>query len=223
MSYTIVKRTVVGTSTTFEYLGKSTDVKPNSSNGSKFTEWDTGKELYFDGDEQGWSERADKYLVSIKVTTAPTKVAYVEGDTFDATGMVVKAVYDDTTEATITSYDVIVADPLTVNDTSVTIKYVENGRTRTVKQEITVDALALSSIAYTTDPTKVAYSVGETLDLTGAVVTATYNNSDTKDVTEQCTFAPADGATLTAEDTSVVATYTEGEVTKTASVSLTIT
>ena len=35
----------------------------------------------------------DKVLTGIKVTTQPTKFAYEVGEKFDATGMVVKAVY----------------------------------------------------------------------------------------------------------------------------------
>ena len=69
----ITKCTVVGTGTIYEYVGKSTDEKPTSFNGSKFIEMDTGKEYFFDGDEQGWSEQADKYLDSITIETAPTK------------------------------------------------------------------------------------------------------------------------------------------------------
>ena len=219
----IVGQTVVDKYVTYTYVGKSTDTKPTAPNGSKFEEMDTGDEYFFDGDEYGWTKKADKYLVSIEVTTAPTKTAYFEGDEFDPTGMVVTATYTDNSTSPVTDYDVIVPSTLTADVESIEIEYVENGRTRKATQEITVTPVALSSIAFSTNPTKTSYYEGETLDLTGAVVTATYNNSDTKDVTESCTFAPEDGATLATTDTAVVATYVENGVEKTANVAITVT
>lgn len=68
----------------------------------------------------------------------------------------------------------------------------------------------LSSIAVTTQPTKTTYTVGETLDLTGCVVTATYSDASTENVTSSCTFAPANGATLSTEGTqTVTVTYSD--------------
>ena len=68
--------------------------------------------------------------------------------------------------------------------------------------------IVVTSIAITTPPTKTAYSVGDTLDLDGMVVTASLSGGTgaTKVVTDY-TASPADGATLTAEDTKVTVTY----------------
>ena len=79
--------------------------------------------------------------------------------------------------------------------------------------------IVVTSIAITTAPTKTAYSVGDTLDLTGMVVTASLSGGTgaTKVVTDY-TASPANGATLTAEDTKVTVTY-EG---KTAEQAITI-
>lgn len=74
------------------------------------------------------------------------------------------------------------------------------------------------SIAWTTPPTKITYSVGDALDLTGAVITATMSDETTEVVTSSCTFSPASGATLATTDTKVTATY-EG---KTAEQSITV-
>ena len=222
MAVTPVSKTIVDTAVTYSYVGKSTDEKPTAPNGSTFRELDTDATYYFDSDEQDWFTQAEKYLTEIKITTAPTKVSYVEGDEFDATGMVVKAYYTNDTNGAVVNYTIDAPEHLSVSDTKVTITYKENGRTRTAEQAITVVPVALASIAFSTDPTTTTYSIGDALDLTGAVVTATYNNNDTADVTESCTFSPANGATLTAEDTSVTASYTEGDVTKTASVSITV-
>lgn len=81
-------------------------------------------------------------------------------------------------------------------------------------------AAPLESIAFRKAPAKVAYSAGETLDITGAEVVATYADGTKKLVTP--TYAPANGAALTADTTELVASYTEGEVTATASTGITV-
>lgn len=68
-------------------------------------------------------------------------------------------------------------------------------------------AVRLLSIAVTTPPDQTEYSGDDALDLTGMVITATYSDGTTKDVTNQCTFSPANGAILTENDTEVTATF----------------
>lgn len=86
---------------------------------------------------------------------------------------------------------------------------------------ITVNpALTLSSIAVTTAPTKTTYSEGETFNPTGMVVTATYNDKSTENVTSLCSFSPA--TALTTSNTEITISYTEGGVTKTASCNITV-
>jgi hypothetical protein len=55
--------------------------------------------------------------------------------------------------------------------------------------------LLVDSIAITEPPTKTAYFVGDTLDLAGMVVTATYKDKSTEAITDYTTD-PADGAEL---------------------------
>ena len=78
----------------------------------------------------------------------------------------------------------------------------------------------LDSIAITTPPTKTAYTVGESFDPAGMVVTATYSDHSTAPVTGY-TVSPA-GA-LSESDTQITVTYTEGGVTKTATQTITVT
>ena len=134
---TKVARTVVDKDVVFEYVGKSTDEKPISTNGSIFTELDTGKEFFFDGDEKGWSEQADKYLDSLILETAPAKTTYYVGDKFDATGAVVKAIYTDASEEAVAKFDVDAPEKLAL-DSEVALSYSENGRTRKVAVEIEI-------------------------------------------------------------------------------------
>lgn len=76
-------------------------------------------------------------------------------------------------------------------------------------------AATLDSIAVTTQPTKTSYTVGDTLDLSGMVVTASYSDGSTAPVT-QYTTAPAGGSTLdTAGTITVTVSYTKDDVTQT--------
>ena len=65
------------------------------------------------------------------------------------------------------------------------------------------------------------YSVGDKIDLTGTVVTAHYDDG-TSDAVTTYTTTPDSDTSLTAENTSVVFSYTESNVTKTRTVNITV-
>lgn len=73
----------------------------------------------------------------------------------------------------------------------------------------------LSSIAVTTPPTKTVYDVGDMLDLSGMVVTATYSDGTTADVSRSVITNPIDGALLAFGTNQVSIRYTESGITKT--------
>ena len=81
---------------------------------------------------------------------------------------------------------------------------------------------SVSKIEVTTQPTKTSYTEGDALDLTGLVITATYSDETTSNVTEDCTFSPADGAALALSDTTVSVSYTFSGKTVNTSFALTI-
>ena len=70
---TIVGRTIIGTDVVYDYVGKSTDKKPISTNGSCFVEMDTGKEYFFDGDEQVIERKYSVNSLLIPQTKAENK------------------------------------------------------------------------------------------------------------------------------------------------------
>ncbi len=78
----------------------------------------------------------------------------------------------------------------------------------------------LTSIAITTGPSKTEYDEGELFDATGMVVTATFADASTEDVTASCTWTPS--GTLTTSDTEVTISYTYNSVTKTATQGITV-
>lgn len=77
-------------------------------------------------------------LTNIKITKAPTKITYTEGEKFDKTGMVVTAEYSDGTSKEITSYTYTPSGALKATNEKVTISYTEGETTKTVNQNITV-------------------------------------------------------------------------------------
>lgn len=82
-----------------------------------------------------------KELASIDVTTPPTKTSYYVGDTFDPTGMVVTATFDDSSVLDVSSdvtYSPSTLTPLTIADTIETISYTIGGVTKTTTQSIEV-------------------------------------------------------------------------------------
>lgn len=83
----------------------------------------------------------------------------------------------------------------------------------------TEEEVTLQSINITAAPSKTEYKVGESFDAAGMVVTASYSDESTKAVTNY-TYSPEGALALT--DETVVVSYTEGGVTKTASQTITV-
>lgn len=161
----------------------------------------------------------------ISITTAPSKTSYKAGETINLTGMVVKVNYSDGTSADITSqctYSPSAGTKVYESTKAITVSWVWNNITYTATQAITVTRV-LSSIAITTQPSKTSYYKGDTLDLSGMVVKATFNSGATEDITSLCTTSPASGATLSTLGTqTVTVSYTENGVIKTASFTVTV-
>ncbi len=80
----------------------------------------------------------------------------------------------------------------------------------------------LESIAVTTPPDKTEYAEGESFDPTGMVVTATYGDGSTAEITDYTDYTYEPTGALTPDDTEITITYTENGVTKTVTVSITV-
>lgn len=159
-------------------------------------------------------------LKKIQIMTPPTETAYEIGDTIDLTGMVVYAFYSDGTSHEISDYSYSPHVVSSASDTEVTITYTEDGITKTAIQDITVgNTPNLVSIAVSTPPTKVIYKAGEYFDPSGMVVTATFDNGTTKDVSGY-TYSPT--RTLQQDDSVITISYTKKGVTKTTTQDITV-
>ena len=159
-------------------------------------------------------------LKKIQIITPPTETAYEIGDTIDLTGMVVYAFYSDGTSHEISNYTYSPHVVSSASDTEVTITYTEDGITKTAIQDITVgNTPNLVSIAVSTPPTKVTYKAGEYFDPSGMVVTATFDNGTTKNVSGY-TYSPT--RTLQQDDSVITISYTKKGVTKTTTQNITV-
>lgn len=114
-------------------------------------------------------QRAALDVKSIEITKQPVKTEYIEGQDFDATGMIVKATYIDGTEKEITDYTIENGNELGKDVTEVEIKF---GKFSAFVP-VTVSENILVSIEVTTPPIKTEYIEGQTFDKTGMVVTGT--------------------------------------------------
>lgn len=149
-------------------------------------------------------------LSKIEFRTLPTKTEYAVGEAIDGTGAVVVATYEDGSSKLVTP-----TYPATYDGApSVTASYTEGEITALCTFDVTMPHL--ETLVFTTNPTKMSYVYGEAIDYTGAVLTATFANGASIDVTAQCTFSPAQGTIIEASggetETMVVLTayYTAG-------------
>ena len=107
-------------------------------------------------------------LTSIAVTTQPTKTTYVPGESFDRTGMVVKANYSDGTSEEINTYTVSEIDKDIIGEQTLTVSYL--GKTTDLK--ITVKSVS----RITAQTSKSIYYLGENIDKNTITVTAYYSD-----------------------------------------------
>jgi len=125
---------------------------------------------------------------------------------------------------TIGSNDVVtLKSPTTVSTTYTTLQYNSsaprfanyNGGQKNVVIYEKASSATLEGISLSGTLSKTSYYVGESFDPSGLIITANYSDSSTANVTSECSFSPNP---LTVGLTSVTASYTEGEITKTVSI-----
>ncbi len=154
-------------------------------------------------------------LLGIQLSDYTTE--FFVGDEFSFGGTVT-ALYEGgstvavTGSATFTGYDMS-----TPGNQTVTVSYSEGNVTKTDTYNITVKNRTLQSISAVAPKTE--FEVGDTFTF-GGTVTATYDDESTKDVTDEATFS---GYNMSEAGTyPVTVSYTEGEVTKTAEYTITV-
>ena len=145
-------------------------------------------------------------VTGIMVSVPPTKTMYVPGQTFDSTGMVVSAIYENGASQAITGYT-ITNGTIAEGQSNVTISYKdpETNKVFTTTQKIKIGS-GIESLEITTPPTKTIYAVGSAFEPAGMVVKVHYSNGTSKVITN---YTIVNGSSLTADQTSVTISYTE--------------
>ena len=87
---------------------------------------------------QGGTVTAKKELQSVVISQVPAKTAYLVGEVFDPTGMVVLANWSDGTQADVTASVVYSQEPLQAGTGSITVDYTYEEATMSAEQAITV-------------------------------------------------------------------------------------
>ena len=198
---------------------------PTAPLGKKFAGWYVGDTKYdfskpVTSDITLTAHYEDSLIKSVALAqTSNVDDKYIEGNTFNPTGLVITVTYDDDRTEDITydasntkfSFTPLLTADLATTDNKVTVSYgtAMDGGSNCVDIPITVAAKQLSGIAIKTAPTKTAYIEGNKFDPTGLVITANYDNGKSEDIeysdNSGITFAPT--AELTTADTKVTITY----------------
>lgn len=118
-------------------------------------------------------------VVSISVTKSPDKTLYIEGQTFDSSGMIVEAVYNNGERKNVTDYTVEEIGH-TVGERALEISY--QGVTTTV--DITVLERKIESLNIKSLPAKIVYFTGDVFDASGLIVEAVYNDASREIVSD---------------------------------------
>lgn len=148
------------------------------------------------------------YIDHIEITHEPNKQWYPIGTALDYTGLEVIAVYDDGATKIVTNDCVCTpADGSIITeryDVNVKVDYTEDGRTYTEYFEQHVDYLQELKVVF--EPTKKVYRVGETIDYTGILMRAYFENGSFVEVTDSCIYSPAQGTVVTEATTNLYST-----------------
>jgi fibronectin type 3 domain-containing protein len=162
-------------------------------------------------------------LSSITITTQPTKTTYIVGESLNTAGMVVTAAYSDGATKVVTGYATDFNSSTAAANQPVTVSYTEGNVIKTATFKVTINPPTLSSITIATQPTKTTYTVGDSLNMAGLVITATYSNGTTSNISDTSKFiATGFNSSTAAANQTVTVSYTEGDVTKTATFTVTI-
>ena len=116
-------------------------------------------------------------VTRLEVTHMPTKARYFVGETFDSTGLLITAYYNDNTSEQVTGYTLSSPDMSAYGNKTVTVTFDE----KTVDFSILV--VDISGIEVKTMPAKVEYPKGDVFDTTGLSILVKYTDGTSEAIT----------------------------------------
>ncbi len=132
-------------------------------------------------------------LSDIVIITPAQKTEYTVGDSVELTALVVKARYSDGSTKTLGTADFDYS-PKTLSSSgsqSITISY--QGKTTSfsinVSEPVPVEVV-LTDLTFVTEPTQKSYVIGDSVDVTGAKLLATYSDGSSQEIESGFTVSP---------------------------------
>lgn len=116
-------------------------------------------------------------LTILEVTHMPTKTKYFTGETFDSTGLIITAYYDNGTSEQVTDYTLSNPDMSTYGNKTVTVTF--DGKT----VDFSILVVDISGIEVKTMPTKTEYPKGDVFDTTGLSILVKYTDGTSETIT----------------------------------------
>ncbi len=139
----------------------------------------------------------NKNVVSVDMKQFPSKTMYVLGEEIDLAGCIVTVKYDtgDVQEVQLNTRNAVVTgyNSNQIGEQTVTITY--QGHSFTFKVEVKNSA---GTMTVKTPPEKIAYVLGEQLDLTGGIVSITYADGAVSEIS-----MTAEGVEISGFDTNI--------------------
>ena len=121
----------------------------------------------------------NRVIENISITQLPEKTNYIEEESFDSTGLIVSAHFNDDTDEEISNYELSNIDTKTIGDNNVLVSY----KDKSTSFIIHIEKKTLNELNIT-EPTKKSYIEGEAFDSSGLVVQAIYNNGKSENVND---------------------------------------
>nr|DAG38366.1 MAG TPA: Ig-like domain protein [Caudoviricetes sp.] len=153
----------------------------------------------------------------IEIISLPSKLKYKKDESFNGSGLVVKATYNNGTSAEISDYVISYPDMSSAGTKTVTVTYDD----QTATFDITV--IAIAKIEITTPPIRTEYHKGDMLDTTGMVVSTVWTDGSREVLADGYTVSELDSAetgekTITVTYQTFTATFTVEVVADTAGI-----
>lgn len=190
-------------------------IRLNGTSGLRSYANETGEMAYF----YKVNEPAVPTLTGIELNTENVQLEFEQNTTFSYSGLVVTANYSNGDSKQVTPTNVTTPDLTTVGTKTVTVTYTEEDISKTADYEIEVIEPIITLTSISVSEAQTTFEVGD--EFVKPIVTATYSNGDTEDVTEEATFSGYD--LTTAGNYEVAVSYTYLGVEKTTSYEITVT
>jgi hypothetical protein len=118
-------------------------------------------------------------IKSVQISRTPSNLHYIEGETLDTTGLALTVNYSNGSSQDITGgYTVNETKLSTIGTNMITVSY----QGHTVTFEVYVREKQVIQVEKVTDPTKLQYNVGDTINTAGLSLKVRYDNKEEKTI-----------------------------------------